>query len=206
MTSIRSLAILTAWRPYAYEMIQADGPWPTRPGPAWRRPGHAARGRPGDRCRAGAGAGSATTPSCRAPTISCPSSPCPAARRAREMLLAELCDRTMEQAAGFIADGQRNGSLRADFGPADLLLLLTSNAAVVAATQQTDPRPGGGTSASFSTGPARERRAAGAEYCFIPAIARPAEGEALGRGRPGDASGDVDGVATELLVEDVVTS
>jgi hypothetical protein len=56
------------------------------------------------------------------------------------MLLAELCDRTMEQAAGFIADAQRNGSLRADFGPADLLLLLTSNAAVVAATQQTDPQ------------------------------------------------------------------
>jgi hypothetical protein len=46
----------------------------------------------------------------------------------------------MGHAAVFIADAQRNGSLRGDFGPPDLVLLLTSNAAIVAATEQADPR------------------------------------------------------------------
>jgi AcrR family transcriptional regulator len=53
--------------------------------------------------------------------------------------LAALCDRTIEHAAEFIADAQRSGSLRDDFGPPDLVLLLTANAAIVAATQQADP-------------------------------------------------------------------
>jgi AcrR family transcriptional regulator len=54
--------------------------------------------------------------------------------------LAAVCDRTMEHAAQFIADAQRNESLRSDFGPPDLFLLLTSNAAIVAATEQVDPQ------------------------------------------------------------------
>jgi AcrR family transcriptional regulator len=50
-----------------------------------------------------------------------------------------ICDRTMEHAAGFIADAQRSGSLRRDFDPRDLVALLTSNAAIVKATRQADP-------------------------------------------------------------------
>ena len=52
--------------------------------------------------------------------------------------LTAVCDRTMEHAATFIADAQRSGSLRRDFAPADVALLLTSNAAIVAATRQAD--------------------------------------------------------------------
>lgn len=54
--------------------------------------------------------------------------------------LAAICDQTIEQAAEFITDAQRNGSLRGDFGPSDLVLLLTSNAAIVSATEQSDPQ------------------------------------------------------------------
>ena len=51
-----------------------------------------------------------------------------------------ICDRTLAEAAQFVQDAQRSGSLRADFGPPDLVALLTSNAAIVAATQQSDPQ------------------------------------------------------------------
>jgi AcrR family transcriptional regulator len=50
-----------------------------------------------------------------------------------------ICDRTLENAAAFITDAQRSGSLRPDFDPRDLVALLTSNAAIVKATRQADP-------------------------------------------------------------------
>jgi AcrR family transcriptional regulator len=53
--------------------------------------------------------------------------------------LTAVCDRTLEHAAAFVADAQGSGSLRRDFAPADLVVLLTSNAAVVAATREADP-------------------------------------------------------------------
>jgi hypothetical protein len=52
--------------------------------------------------------------------------------------LAALCDETIERSAGLIAAAQADGSLRADFGPADLAGLFLANAGILRSPAKTD--------------------------------------------------------------------